>query len=146
MALAHRGLPQTLLQEYRPAPPRWDLALRMSLTGLLVVSLAAAAGWLGATVGGVLAALPVLACILAAFTHRRHGSAAATQLLRGMLSGMAGFVAFCVLVAALVETAGVAPTFTAATGSALLIQAAIAWASTRSARSPGSWQRSAALR
>jgi hypothetical protein len=98
---------------------------------------------LGATVGGVLAALPILACILAAFTHQRHGSGAATQLLRGMLSGMAGFVVFCVLVAALVETAGAVATFTAATVSALLIQAAIAWASTRSACSPGRWQRGA---
>jgi hypothetical protein len=129
LALAHRGLPRILLQEYLPMPPRWDLAVRMSLTGVLVVALAAAAGWLGATVGGVFAALPIVACILAAFTHQRHGGGAATQLLRGMLSGMAGFVVFCVLVAALVETAGVAPTFTAATGSALLIQAAIAWAS-----------------
>jgi hypothetical protein len=132
LALAHRGLPRTLLQESLPMPPRWDLALRMSLTGLLVVSLAAAASWLGATVGGVFAALPIVACILAAFTHKRHGGGAATQLLRGMLSGMAGFVAFCVLVAVLVKTAGLAPTFLAATGSALLIQATIAWTSPRS--------------
>jgi hypothetical protein len=132
LVLAHRGLPRTPLEDYRPVPPRWDLALRLSLTAVLVVSLAAAASWLGATVGGVLTALPVLACVLAVFTHRCHGSAAATQLLRGMLSGMAGFVAFCVLVAALVETAGVVPAFIVATGSALIIQAAIAGASRES--------------
>src|SRR4051794_9819031 len=50
LALAQRGLPRTLLEERRTRPPRWDLPLRMGLTALLVVSLAAAAGWLGATV------------------------------------------------------------------------------------------------
>ena len=79
-------------------------------------------------------ALAVLACILAAFTHERVGRAAATQLLRGMLSGMAGFVVFCLLVAALVDDAGVAVTFTAATGAALSTQGAVAWASTRPVR------------
>jgi hypothetical protein len=132
LTLAYYGLPPTVLDEYRLVTPRGDLALRMALTGLLVVSLAAAASWLGATAGGILSALPVLACVLAAFTHERHGSAAATQLLRGMLSGMAGFVVFCLLVAALVETAGVAATFAAATGSALIVQAAVAWSSSRS--------------
>jgi hypothetical protein len=117
-------------------PPRGDLALRMALTALLVVGLAAAAGWLGPTAGGVLAALPVLACILAAFTHARHGGAASAQLLRGMLGGMAGFVVFCALVAALVDHAGVAVTFAGATCAALATQGAVAWASTRPA--PGS--------
>ena len=133
LALAHQGLPRPMLPESWLEPPRWDLALRMALTALLVVSLAAVAGWLGPTAGGILAALPVLACILAAFTHERHGGAAVAQLLRGMLSGMAGFVVFCVLVATLVDDAGVAVTFLAATGAALSTQAAVAWVSTRSA-------------
>ncbi len=133
LALAHQGLPRAILAASSLEPPRGDLALRMALTALLVVSLAALAGWLGPTAGGILAALPVLACILASFTHERHGGTAAAQLLRGMLSGMAGFVVFCALVATLVETAGVAVTFMAATGAALFTQAAVAWASTRSA-------------
>ncbi len=128
LALAHRGLPRTVLPESWPEPPPGDLVLRMALTALLVVSLTAAAGWLGPTAGGILAALPVLACILAAFTHGRDGGAASTQLLRGMLSGMAGFVVFCALVAALVDHAGVAVAFAAATGAALAMQGAVAWA------------------
>jgi hypothetical protein len=129
LALAHRGLPRTALPESWLDPPREDLALRMVLTAILVVSLAAAAGWVGPTAGGILAALPILACILAAFTHARHGGAACTQLLRGMLSGMAGFVVFCALVAGLVDRAGVAVTFMAATGAALATQGAVVWAS-----------------
>lgn len=131
LALAHRALPRAVLPDAWLDPPRGDLALRMGLTALLVVALAAAAGWVGPTVGGILASLPVLACILAAFTHDRHGGAASTELLRGMLRGMAGFVVFCALVAAFVDRAGVATTFTAATAAAVAAQALAAWASSR---------------
>jgi hypothetical protein len=134
LALAHQGIPRAMLADFGLEAPRSDLALRMALTALLVVSLAAVAGWLGPTAGGILTALPVLACILAAFTHERHGAAAAAQLLRGMLSGMGGFVVFCLLVAALVDDAGVTVTFMAATCAALCTQAAVAWASARSVR------------
>lgn len=127
LVVAHRGLPRPVVSERRLEPPRWDLALRMSLTALLVVALAAAAGAVGPTAGGLLAALPVLTCILAAFAHQSEGGAAATQLLRGTLRGMAGFVVFCLLVAALVETAGIAVTFTAAAVAALVSQAAIGY-------------------
>jgi hypothetical protein len=105
-------------------PPRGELGVRMALTALLVFALAAAGGRLGPTASGILAALPVLACLLAAFTHQRHGGIASAQLLRGMLAGMAGFVAFCALVAGLVDHAGVALAFTAATAVALACHAA----------------------
>jgi hypothetical protein len=133
LALAHRGIPAISLPQIRLEAPTGDLAMRMALTVLLVVSLAALAGWLGPTAGGIVAALPVLACVLAAFTHERHGEAAVMQLLRGMLGGMAGFVVFCLVVAATVNDAGVTITFLAATGAALCTQGAMARASMRSA-------------
>jgi hypothetical protein len=111
-----------------PLVPRWDLQLRMALTALLVVTLTAAASRFGPVAGGVLAALPVLASILAVFTHARDGTAAVVDLLRGMLGGMAGFVAFCALVAVLVEPLGIAASFAVATVAALAIQGATAWA------------------
>jgi hypothetical protein len=107
-----------------PRPPAWDLPVRMALTALLVVSLTAAASRLGPIVGGVLAALPVLASVLAAFTHAQCGGAPAADLLRGMLRGMAGFVAFCALVALLAEPAGIAVAFAISTLAALAVQAA----------------------
>ncbi|MGZ4279775.1 MAG: hypothetical protein ACXVVU_24290 [Solirubrobacteraceae bacterium] len=139
LLLARRALPRSAAALARtPAlAPRWDLALRMVLTAVLVVSLAAAASRLGPVVGGVLAALPVLASILAVFTHQQHGAQALVFLLRGMLSGMAGFVVFCALVAVLVDRAGVGATFTAAALAAVCVQAATARAATR-APLPGS--------
>jgi hypothetical protein len=119
-----------------PLVPRWDLQLRMALTALLVVTLTAAASRFGAIVGGVLAALPVLASILAVFTHARYGAAAVVDLLRGMLGGMAGFVAFCALVAVLVEPLGIAASFAVATVSALAIQGATAWAARPASATP----------
>jgi len=83
-------------------------------------------------VGGVLAALPVLASILAVFTHARFGAAAVVDLLRGMLGGMAAFVGFCALAGALVEPLGIAASFAAATLAAVAIQLAAA----RMARPP----------
>ena len=50
-------------------------------------------------------------------------------VLRGMLSGMAGFVVFCLLVAVLADRAGVAVTFTTAALAAVAVQAATARAS-----------------
>ena len=69
--------------------------------------------------------------ILAVFTHEQHGSEALAFLLRGMLSGMAGFVVFCALVAVLVDRAGAGATFTAAALAAVCVQAATARAASR---------------
>ena len=139
LVVARRALPRGAAARATTTPPapRWDLALRMVLTAVLVVSLAAAASRLGPVVGGMLAALPVLASILAVFTHEQRGAEALVFLLRGMLSGMAGFVVFCALVAVLVDRAGVGPTFAAAVLAAVCVQAATALAASRSAL-PGS--------
>ena len=133
LLVARRALPSSAaIRVTTPArPPRWDLALRMALTAVLVVSLAAAASRLGPVVGGMLAALPVLASILAVFTHEQHGRSAVVFLLRGMLSGMAGFVIFCALVAVLVDRAGVGATFAVAALAAVGVQAATARAASR---------------
>jgi hypothetical protein len=84
---------------------------RMAAAAVLVVALSGAAGALGAGVGGLLASLPVLASVLAVFTHRDEGSPRLVGLLGGMLSGMAGFIAFCAAVAALIVPLGAVAAF-----------------------------------
>jgi hypothetical protein len=126
LSLAGLALPRGAAPRARTRTPRWDLPLRMALTALLVVGLGAAGGRLGPQAGGILAALPVLASVLAVFTHEQQGPAAVAHLLRGMLAGMAGFVAFCALVAALASGAGVALTFTLAALASVAAQAAAA--------------------
>jgi uncharacterized protein DUF3147 len=122
LAAAYRALPAA---EARPAGPRArraEIPLRMASAGLLVALLSAAAGALGAVAGGMLAALPVLACVLAVFTHRERGGSHAIALLRGMLAGMASFVLFCQVIALAIVPYGIAAAFAAATGLALAVQ------------------------
>jgi hypothetical protein len=129
LTVAWRVLPAPSADPAPPAVPRrGSLPLRMATAALLVSALAAAAGALGPLAGGMLAALPVLACVLAVFTHREAGATAAVGLLRGMLAGMASFVIFCQLIALLIVPGGIAVAFTVATAAALAIQAVAVYA------------------
>lgn len=130
IALAWRALPTLVPEAARSAPGRGAIPARMASAALLVALLSAAAGALGAVAGGMLAALPVLACVLAVFTHREHGGAQAIALLRGMLAGMASFVLFCQVIAVAVVPYGIAPAFAAATVVALAVQAIVVYAPT----------------
>jgi hypothetical protein len=126
LAGVYRLLPRPDPQPYPgSAGSSSDLPLRMGTTAALILALAAAAAAFGPEVGGLLAGLPILASVLAVFTHREQGAQAAIVLLRGMLSGMAGFVGFCALVALLVVPAGIAVSIACATILALLVQAAL---------------------
>jgi F0F1-type ATP synthase assembly protein I len=130
LALAWRALPAAAPGSATSAPRRGAIPARMASAALLVALLSAAAGALGAVAGGMLAALPVLACVLAVFTHREHGGAQAIALLRGMLAGMASFVLFCQVIAVAAVPSGIAPAFAAATIVALAVQAIVVYAPT----------------
>jgi hypothetical protein len=125
IALARTALPRAAGQADVGASthPRREVGVRMALTAALILLLTLASERLGPVVGGMLAALPVLASVLAVFTHRGHGSEAAIGLLGGMLTGMAGFVAFCAAIALLAVPAGTAVAFAVATVSAVAAQA-----------------------
>jgi hypothetical protein len=96
--------------------------VRMTLTAVLVIVLAWMAQLFGPLIGGMLAALPVLASVLVVFTHHHDGAGAVVELLRGMLKGMAGFVGFCGTVAALIVPIGPAAAFVLATAAAIALQ------------------------
>jgi uncharacterized membrane protein (GlpM family) len=127
LAIAHQAIPRPgreELQDTRSQVQRRDIPIRVSATVALIIVLTAAVDAFGSLIGGVLTALPILASVLAAFTHRDDGPQAAATLLRGMMVGMAGFVGFCALVAVMVVPAGVPMAFGIATGGAVAIQAA----------------------
>jgi hypothetical protein len=125
---AWRALPAVATGSVAAPRRRGMTALRMATAAVLVALLSAAAGEFGALVGGMLAALPVLACVLAVFTHREAGAPAAIGLLRGMLAGMASFVAFCEAIALLIEPEGIVAAFGVATILALALQGAAVYA------------------
>jgi hypothetical protein len=88
-----------------------SLVARVLLTAALVLALSAASGALGARLGGILAAFPVLASLLAGVTHADHGGVAAADLLHGMVAGLTGFATFCVVIAVALEPLGTAVAF-----------------------------------
>lgn len=105
--------------------PRSDLPVRALATAGLVLALTAMAADLGAQVSGLLAAFPVLASILAAFTHASAGAPAAVGLLRGLLAGCVGFGAFCFIVAVTLVALGLTAAFLLAGAVALAVQAVV---------------------
>jgi hypothetical protein len=119
IGLARALLPPAGETPAAPGGRRRELAGRMVASGLLVWALSAAAARVGPTAGGVLAALPVLASVLAARTHREHGTPAVLGLLHGTLRGMVGFAAFCAVVALLAVPAGPPLALVAATLTAV---------------------------
>jgi hypothetical protein len=105
-----------------PLPlPWWEVPLRMAVGAALVVGITAAATTLGPSLSGLLATFPVFVTVLAVFTHRREGPGRTVPLLRGVLVGMVGTVAFLAVLHVALPTWQVAAAFAAA----LVVVAAI---------------------
>jgi len=96
-------------------PSVGGVALRMVLAGTVVFALTAFAGTLGGTITGLLAPLPVLAAIMTVSAHRKEGADAARGLLRGIVVGMWGGVAFFAVVALFIGNETQLVTYAAAT-------------------------------
>lgn len=106
------------------APTRWDLPLRAACALALVLALTALAGRLGPQLSGLLTPFPVIASVLAAFTHGQRGAAELVHLLRGLLVGYLGFAAFCLTLALWLTPLGIAGAFAIACALALACGAA----------------------
>ena len=133
LAIAAAGLAAGLLltprarAAVRPAAsaPRWDLPLRAACALALVLTLTAVAGWLGPRLSGLLAPFPIIATVLATFTHAQRGPEEVQRLLRWLLGGYGAFALFCFTLAVSLRPLGTAPAFALAAAVALLTQGAI---------------------
>ena len=88
--------------------PRWDLPARMVLATVLVLAITSGASALGPRLSGLLATIPLYASILAGFGFQLVGPAAAIRVWRGLLFGLFGFGAFYLVLAASLESLGLA--------------------------------------
>ncbi len=129
------GAADTSSKPAAPAP-RWDIPARMILATALVVLLTSLASVLGPRLTGLLTPFPLYASILGVFAHRLQGPAAATGVLRGLLMGLYAFASFFLVLALLIEPAGIAPAFAAASATALAVQAGALWALRRASMKP----------
>ena len=118
-ALPH---PSSAQSTYAP-PPAWDLPLRALCAAALVLTLAAVAGWLGPQLSGLLAPFPIIATVLAAFTHAQRGVDDVRRMSRGMVTGFCAFALFCFTVSVALRTFDIASAFALATVVALAVQA-----------------------
>jgi hypothetical protein len=133
LAIAGAGLLVGLLATPRaphdPRPreplPNWDLPMRALCAMALVLSLTAVAGWLGPQLSGLLAPFPVIATVLATFTHAQRGATETQRLLLWLLGGYGAFALFCFTLAVSLKPFGIAGAFALATGVSLLTQGAI---------------------
>jgi uncharacterized membrane protein (GlpM family) len=107
------------------APPAWDLPLRAACAAALVLGLTAIAGWLGPQLSGLLAPFPIIATVLATFTHAQRGTDELRRLLRGLLSGFGAFALFCFALSLALRHVDIATAFALATATALLVQALV---------------------
>ncbi len=107
-------------------PPAWDLPLRATCALALVLGLTAIAGWLGPQLSGLLAPFPIIATVLATFTHAQRGSDELLRLLRGLLSGFGAFALFCFTLAVSLRALDTGAAFALATVVALVAQGLVA--------------------
>ena len=110
------------LPQSPPPHPSWDLPLRAGCAAALVLTLTAVAGWLGPQLSGLLAPFPIVATVLAVFTHVQRGSSEMVRLLRGMVSGFAAFALFFFTLAVTLRHIPTGAAFALATALALLTQ------------------------
>jgi hypothetical protein len=99
----------------------------MTIATLFVLLMTGFAPALGPRLTGLLAPFPLFTSILAAFAHHQHGSAAAVNVLRGLLMGLFSFVSFFFVLALLLEPAGIAIAFTTAILVMFLFQGVSLW-------------------
>ncbi|MGH9841204.1 MAG: hypothetical protein ACREEM_20820 [Blastocatellia bacterium] len=121
LAVAFKLLPVRDDSAVAATAPRWDVPARMVIATAFVLLLTGLADVLGARLSGLLAPFPVFGTILAVFTHRFQGATAAARLLRGVVLGSFSFAAFFLVIALMIERAGILAAFICATVTALTL-------------------------
>lgn len=91
---ATRWLPRPDAAAPPASLPRSELLLRILATAVLVSTLSAISTWLGPSLTGVIAGVPIAATIIPAFTFANAGRDALLLALRGFLTGLMGFAVF----------------------------------------------------
>ena len=143
LALTSAGLPRVEDElSSVVSPPTWDLPLRALSALALVLALTALAGQLGAQLSGLLAPFPVVASVLAVFTHAQHGEDDLLRIMRGFVIGLVAYALFCYTLAVSLDSLGIAAGFLLGTAVALTTQAlaltVVTWRAARALlREPG---------
>jgi hypothetical protein len=104
---------------------RWDLPMRITATFLMVATITGLARVLGPRIAGLLTPIPIITATLAVFSHQQGGAVTAAILLRALVRGIASFVAFFWVAAALLPSFGLFGAFACALAVCLLMHVLI---------------------
>jgi len=123
LLLMPRFFPRPSIQ-YQPTQlSLLEVVLRMIMGVTLVLVVTYFAHQLGSRISGMLAMFPVMATVLAVFSHHQYGGVYTVELLRGALMGWYAFSAFSLCVALLLSELGIAMAFVTALVLAFTVQA-----------------------
>ncbi len=98
-----------------PTSPVQHTLLRMMAGTVLVLVLTAAAARIGPTLSGLVSTFPVIASVLAAFTHGTAGTREMRGLADSLLRGLPSFAVFTTVVSLTLSGGGIVVAFLAAT-------------------------------
>jgi hypothetical protein len=127
IAAAAYAFPRNIDPAPLAPPPAIELPARMVAAALLVVAVTYLAPYLGPRLSGILAAPPLLASVLAGFSHPVSGAGFAIRLLQGMVSGFYALATFCFLLAFLLPAWGIAATFGMALACSIVVATLLLW-------------------
>jgi hypothetical protein len=99
-----------------------ELFVRMAAGALLTLAVSTAAHSLGSSWSGLLAMFPVLSTVLAVSSHRVGGPAHSSAVLRGLVTGLYAFTAFCIVLAFALKSLPISGAFTVAAAACLVVQ------------------------
>ena len=99
-------------------PPTWDLPVRAAVATVLVLAITAAAPHVGPRLAGILVTYPVYATTLAYFAERHDRAGGASAVFRGLFAGLYTPAVFFLMLALLLEPAGIPVAFAAAVAAA----------------------------
>jgi hypothetical protein len=124
LALAALGLAQLIIGRPRTQPrsfpsPWWDLPLRMFIATAILIAITTAASFLGPKWSGLLSPFPIFTFVMASFTFHLGGSDSAWRFVRGLLTGLLGYLVFFLVVSLLVKQASLVVAYSLATLAAL---------------------------
>lgn len=143
VAAAAAVLALLLVPRLYPQPPlapaaarpvsRADIPLRMIAAAALVLLVTHFSASMGPQLSGLFAMFPVMAAVLAVFSHHYQGAGFAVLLLRAMVLGYWSFAAFCGVLALALPRMGIALAFAASLATAVAVLALTRWVAQRRA-------------
>ncbi len=104
-----------------PTARRWDLPFRMASAAAMVLAITGSALLLGARWSGLLSLFPIFASVMAVFSHRENGPAAAHHLLSGVIVGSLSSASFLLSVGLMIRQHSLPCTYGIATCIALAV-------------------------